>query len=94
LGVISGVEFKVLPVQKRAPVKALVSRRTRLEREAQTPGQRITVQYTFEDAARRLHRTTARRGGETAGARAGCFCAVCRRAIERIIDLYSRPSPR
>jgi hypothetical protein len=22
------------------------------------------------------------------------FCAVCRRAIERIIDLYSRPSPR
>jgi hypothetical protein len=24
----------------------------------------------------------------------GGFCAVCRRAIERIIDLYSRPSPR
>lgn len=22
------------------------------------------------------------------------FCAVCRRAIERIIDLYERPSPR
>jgi len=21
------------------------------------------------------------------------FCAVCRRAIERVIDLYSRPAP-